>query len=686
MAEDESFVRLDDLMTIGVGLGTLPLDPDRFAALFEGLADLVGTAVEMQELRDAAQAFVRQGNPAPMRTLAWRPRRGRPKPGKPKPKPKPKPRHPKHPMVRVKLKDTHTAWMSCTYAAALRARAASSKTPRFTVSSVTPIDACPGWPLTIHGTNFGAVGGTVAFRAAAGSGSDYLAASADSWSDGTIVVTVPTWAREGRLRVNPIDHVFIACHRKFTVYRLPNPYAVQNDDFKGGLPDVFALTVDGRDAQAWAAPDKDATVAWVTTSGTVTIAIRNESDPTQAPWKKESLVGGTGTATWHPQPATGPTKFVVALTVTNHCDSVTRELPVMVTVPAVLKIEGVEVTQGIQTFSLTGGPRNTIPTVEGKDTIVRLYASADRTGWFDNLLAGFSAALTIGGVTWQPINQAPAGSMTGGNPYRNLGGLSTIDRESADASFNFRIPAALCAGTKTFQVSVFGIDEFGFASQSQFVTWTWHKKKALAIRYVRVAYQGTIPTDAEASWTVQRAFDLLPSPAWDIGPAWLAQWSTGQDLATKDGKQALLEHLSDQHNCTFSEWAFPWEDDCPDDDGAWWIGVVAKSVGGRARTGGNSGWSAWFKDDRTGCAHEIGHLLCLCHVNQGCNGTNPDVSNTCDGSDKRYDSLPSGGQVLDVAFDPYANQTVPAPRFDFMSYACAKWISEFNWNRVFSGL
>jgi hypothetical protein len=680
---DDSFVHLDSVMKVGVALGMLPVDEDRFSVLFDGLQSLADAVGQLQDFHEAALMLLRRGDPAPMHTLSWRPPAHRPKTGKPKPKPK-RPKRPKRPIVKTKIKDTRHAWVSCFRGAAGRARAESGQAPKFTVLSVTPIDACPGWQITIGGTNFGTAGGTVAFRTPSGSPTDYLAVAPDSWSDTTIVVRVPDLAREGPLHIYAIDHVFIECHRKWPVYRLPNPAGPQNNAFFGGLPDVYDLSVNGRNASAHALPDSIATVSWVTTSGQVTIEVRNDADATEPHWKQELLLGGTGFTKWTIKPVSSPTKYVLALTVTNHCGPVTKELPVMVTVPAVVRIEGVEVTQGVQVFSLTGGPRNTLPTVADKDTIVRLYVSADRSGWFGNKLGHISAGLGIGGQSFQPINKAPAGSMTGGDPYLDLGGPAAIDREKTDASFNFRIPAAFCTGTKTFIVAVFGSDEIGPVFLNQHVTWTWQPKKAVRVRYVRVSYQGTMPTVAEAAFTLVRAFDLLPSPPLDIGPAWMPTWNTGQDLSTEDGKHTLLGHLSDQHNCTFSEWLFPWEDDCPDDDGAFWVGVIAKNVGGRARTGENTAWAASFGFDRVAAGHEIGHLLCLRHVNQGCNGNNPDESNSCGGGSKGFDSLPLAGQVVDVAFDPYNNAVVPAPRFDFMSYACQRWTSATNWDQLFS--
>ncbi len=682
---DDEFVRLDALMTVAVAFGTLQVNEERFAELHDGLWNAVGSLLELHSMREAALVLLRTGDPAPMQTLAWRPPAHRPKIGKHKPKPKPKPKKPRKPVGRVKIKDTHSAWLSCFRGALGRSQAQSALAPRYTVSSVQPIDACPGQQIVISGTRLGTEG-TVAFHTAAGSASDYMAVNADSWSDTSIVVTVPAWARQGPLQIHSIDHTFIECHRRWAVYRLPDPAGPMNTMFLGGLPDVFDVQVDGRNVAAFARPNTNANVSWVTTPGSVTIEIRNDMDAGETHWKKDMLVGGTGTYPWKTRPVAAPTRYIVALTVTNHCGSFTKELVVWVTNPAVVSIAGIEVTQGIQTFSFAGGPRNTVATVAEKDTIVRIYPFADRGGWNNNTLTQLTASLSIGGYHFQPINKAPPGSATGGNPFIDISG-PVVNRENTEASLNFRIPAWLCTGTQTISVAVFGSDELGSVFLPQSLSWTWHPKQAMKVRYVRVSYMGTQPSDWDARWTILRAFDLHPSPPLDIGPAWLTEWNTGQDLATEDGKHTFLGHLSDQHNCTFSEWLFPWEDDCPDDDGALWVAVVYGNVGGRARTGENTAWAASATFDRIAAGHELGHLRCLRHVNQGCNGDNPDESNTCGFlKGKGYDTLPAEGAVAEVAFDPYNAVVVAAPRFDFMSYACSRWVSIDNWNRLFGML
>ena len=98
----------------------------------------------------------------------------------------------------------------------------------------------------------------------------------------------------------------------------------------------------------------------------VEIEIRNDADAAEPHWKKAALPGGTGSTKWPTKPVTTPTKCVVTLTVKNHCGSVTRDLVTFITVRAVLEIVGVEITQGIQVFSITGGLRNTVPSVAHK--------------------------------------------------------------------------------------------------------------------------------------------------------------------------------------------------------------------------------------------------------------------------------------------------------------------------------
>jgi hypothetical protein len=46
----------------------------------------------------------------------------------------------------------------------------------------------------------------------------------------------------------------------------------------------------------------------------------------------------------------------------------------------------------------------------------------------------------------------------------------------------------------------------------------------------------------------------------------------------------LLGHIGDHHYCTFSEWVFTWDEDCPDEDGAVCVTILPRSNwGGKAQ-------------------------------------------------------------------------------------------------------
>src|SRR5262249_41331145 len=160
--------------------------------------------------------------------------------------------------------------------------------------------------------------------------------------------------------------------------------------------------------------------------------------------------------------------------------------------------------------------------------------------------------------------------------------------------------------------------------------------------------------------------------------------NSGQNLRTKEGWEAILDHLYDQHNC--NDWESFWSTfdlaECPSDDGAYWIGVIANSnvaLNGKAKTGHNTAVVrmhsiALTATDRTrsSAAHELMHCLGYQHVNVGCAGQNPDGP---------YDGHPDNGNVVDIPFDPFWNNTVgtsaPGSVQDIMTYGCTRWTSEY---------
>jgi hypothetical protein len=203
---------------------------------------------------------------------------------------------------------------------------------------------------------------------------------------------------------------------------------------------------------------------------------------------------------------------------------------------------------------------------------------------------------------------------------------------------------------------------------------------------------GTDTTDGEALTTIQRAFDLLPSPATDIAPAFAPSIKTTHAFHTDAGLIDLMWELDDIHNCDTWEWL--WSGlgltECPEDDRAEWVGVTKPFNRGMAN-GGNTCISAayWYGtgyDDldrkrrrRIKTAHELGHNVGFLHVNRGCNSDPNGL----------FYPHPDDGDLIDIPFDPYWNRVIGngvGTVQDFMSYGCRRWVSGDSWMRLITAI
>jgi hypothetical protein len=462
--------------------------------------------------------------------------------------------------------------------------------------------------------------------------------------------------------------------------------------FAGTVPEIDSFRANGL-SDLVVAPGTALTLTWEVQNAT-TIQILRVSG--QAPPLDVTNPTGTSVALG-PFTTNQPTDAVYELRATNRCGTVIAKVTIRLRKVPQLEIEGIEFTQAIQTFWEPGVADNSIPLVANKNTFVRVFVSVDMNGFMDDRLE-LTATLTFGPVTLLPINGIR--ELTTANLASRAGAENTItgrprakmQREDKDHSFNFLIPAAMCSGTRSavFKVTAPPNETPSPGSTqvtptvSAFPSCTWATKAAFKVRYVRVLGPGGIMmTDQEARECILRAIDLLPTLPSDIAPAWLAEWNTTvQNLDTKDGRHELLGHLDDQHDCTTSEWLFPWEEDCPDDDGAVWVGLSNEITGGSAES-----YQAFdvsrntlvAKRDRLIVAHELGHTLKLNHVNPAMHcGSPPDP-------DDDFDTLPDDGRVQERdIFDPFTPYVSKHAAFDIMTYACTRWISRMNWLRMFA--
>lgn len=371
------------------------------------------------------------------------------------------------------------------------------------------------------------------------------------------------------------------------------------------------------------------------------------------------------------------------------CGEAIAQVLVLLRKVPVLQIRGIEQTQAIQTFDEPGTPSNSVPIVAGKQTIVRVYVSADNLGSFIND-AGLGEVRVSGELRF----------MTGTG--KSIAPLATaiarthvlIDRHNTEHTLNFRIPAEFATGTRGIRINVWTETPIPFPQSADVnsFTWTlhtisWIQKTPFKVRFVRVSSMfGSEMGEPSALRLMQKAFDLLPTPATDVLPARIATWHTSADVSTMDGIGELLGHLEDQHDCTIFEALFPWGDECPDDDDEVWVGLV-NGAGGRASFGwlGDRNTAVASSLDRVNVAHELGHTLSLNHVNPAAI-----PAYTPPGS---HDTLPNDGAIRPGdAFDPSEGKTLQVlgtgylGLWDFMSYAQQdhRWVTRYNWERMLS--
>ncbi|MFB6080724.1 MAG: IPT/TIG domain-containing protein, partial [Haloferacaceae archaeon] len=572
-------------------------------------------------------------------------------------------------------------WLRCVFDAEAR-RLVGRGDDSYTVAEVDPPDACPGETIIIRGSGFGTDPGRVTFSTASGSTS----VRADSWTDTEITVTVPDDARTGSLSLDVVIGTGEVCGR--FVVRKKHPTEDSIGTFAGGTPSAY-LYVDGRSGDRCVAPGERVAVSWRVSPSDADVSLSVEGVGSWAG------LAADGSRTVRVPDEDSPRTLSVDLEATSDCGTVTRTVDLEVNVAPTLSVLGMEVTQGVQTFSLSGGSSNTLDTVAGKDTVVRVYVAADRGGFDGDRVPDVTGRLRVGGLELAPINgSTPTGRTTRNptDPFITARPAAAIDRGESDHSLNFEIPASAATGSKLLRVDVVGPAVCGrtaTASASQF--WTWTTNRALPVRFVRIrddraGGSGTRPSVAEARFTVGRAFDLFPSPPTDVSPAARPTMNTSRAFGTDDGLDRLLDDLDDLRSCNLVEWLGSVFGDTECDD-FYWVGLTDSFNRGLSFRPGRSAMSCIFRVSdgrgslrRIKTAHELGHSLSFRHVNRGCGGSAPACPSGSTGG--CFYAHPNGGTLQEVPFDPFWHVTVDGTVRDFMSYGCRRWASADSWNRL----
>jgi hypothetical protein len=531
----------------------------------------------------------------------------------------------------------------------------------YNVTAITPQTACVGDAVVITGSGFGSTLQKVSFPAVGGG---RAIATPKTWTNNRIEVDVPVGATCGNLQLLIPAGTVKTCEGYLDLIQ-PGSGATH---FDGAAPAIRSFTANGKIGSLRVEPPGKVALAWdicPTSNITANLEIYDRTTGAQIDYVVD--LGPTGT--FFLDIPNGVARLECKLNASSPCTAgqppTTATIALTVAKIPKMKIEGMEITQGIQTFWRQGVAPNSLPTIANKDTIVRVYVSADMGGFNNDEVPNVTGTLDVGGLRLHPINAITPTNPSGGNPFITARKAANIERDQTNHTLNFRIPASMAHGTQSLFAYIIAPWVSGTQILSQLTSWTWETKTAVPIRFVRITDlrpppdgTGTQPTEDQARYTLERAFELLPTPATDIAPAWHAT----HDFTTTD-LSALLRDLWSVHDQPDPATGTP--------DPAKWIGLTVPwnrgLADGVACVAPIYQQSQGLGYERIRAAHELSHNMGTCHPFM------PD----CQASG--FKDVP----LDDVPFDPYWNRAVTGTVFDYMSYTASTlqpWISPTNWN------
>ena len=308
------------------------------------------------------------------------------------------------------------------------------------ITGLLPNPACAGELMTIHGT-FGA---TQPPDIEVLIGTQVVPVV--SWSATAVVVRIPAGTRSGYVgfRDKKVEGARaaqfqdyqnaqgaivegLACLGTFVawepvIYQSSTPPATGTNFFQGTVPEIDAFTTNGVD-ELVVEPGTVFTLAWTVRNA---ITIRIHRTGSAGPALDVTNPAGN-TRPLGPFSETTPVDAEYELVATNRCGSVTAPVQIRLRKWPTLTVEGIEVTQGIQVFWRPGIAWNSLATVAGKDTIVRVYISVAINGFMGDQQPQVTGTLNVGGTFLYPIN-GTSPTAAAGNPFITARARASIDR------------------------------------------------------------------------------------------------------------------------------------------------------------------------------------------------------------------------------------------------------------------
>jgi hypothetical protein len=358
----------------------------------------------------------------------------------------------------------------------------SSNAVLYRITSVQSDAACPGETVIIQGSYFGGIPGQILFPDRQG-GAFAVDPRPGTWTNTRIEAVVPAETGSGVIRLFILEASLGTCAGAVSVYRAGNGFP-----FHAGAPYVSSVTIDGKEAGSVVQPDSVFTVVWASPGPDDVFLVFREERGNVSAQRASGRFPPNGTTTFRSWASPPPGKIVVQVyALENACGpEYMLQAEAEINCPArTMRIEGMEITQGIQTFSLQGGPRNTLSTIANKDTIVRVYVAVDCGGPLRGGVSQVTGLLWIDGYAspLSPIDGITPDRPSGGNPFIPARTVADIDRKQTNHTLNFRIPAALSSGIKDIRVLVWGPGPSNTQLRaSGSMTWTWETKFPVMVR------------------------------------------------------------------------------------------------------------------------------------------------------------------------------------------------------------
>jgi hypothetical protein len=407
------------------------------------------------------------------------------------------------------------------------------------------------------------------------------------------------------------------------------------------------------------------------------------------PGGSTALIDPAGT-TWTlwPFTHTQPVTCTYRLTATGPCGAVTRDVTIFASKRPYLWIQGIEVTQSIQTTA------NNVALVQSKPTVVRVTVRHGLNGFDTNAVAGVKGRIRVhrnDGSQSGWIDAANGSTPMGPSPGASITVVANPQRNNTNDTLNFLIPPAWCTALVTYEIEarVTGYGKTagfaGFDQSTKFNSgwFNFQARRTLELRYIRVNWGGSTPTAQVCFDTLRTAIPLLPTPTANISALAGVGVQNPSGTANSD-RDDLLDDFDDLHNCSWWEALWEWlGEDCPDDDGAIWALIPGVFFRGRAY---DIPSNVCFTPPSNGpyAAHELSHCLNQPHVSVACaNGQ------TATGGDAPG-AFPNNAQLVDVPFDVTRNLALTLSGtgvFDVMTYCGTPnntWPMPVRWTRLWN--